>query len=185
YESSQSAYALLENLLEWARIQIGNTQFKPETIRLKAFLEKTTTLAKTAMAVKDISLHLDCPQDIAIHADVKMLQTIINNLVSNAVKFTPQGGSISIKASQDEDIRIIISDSGVGMSPEYLENLFQVDKINSRTGTNNEQGTGLGLILCKELTEIHGGSIKVESNQNEGTSFVLRFPLHKEEVKDV
>lgn len=182
HESSFTAHTLLENLLEWARIQTGAISFAPEPLPLKAVFDKILVLLRATATAKHIVLDLNCSEDIQIFADSRMLNTIVQNLLTNAIKFTPDSGTISIRAYEDSMTHIMISDSGIGMTPEQVEDLFQMDKIYSRNGTNNEPGTGLGLILCGELIEKHKGKISVSSEIGKGTSFSLSFPraLHEE-----
>lgn len=130
---------------------------------------------------KSIKITNTTPVDLSIYADQQMLQTIIRNLVTNAIKYTFPNGQIDIKAKQvvidDRHYTgIAISDNGTGMSEEQVNQLFTIKKNSSTKGTNEEEGTGLGLLLCKEFTDIHKGMLKMESEPNKGSSFTCLFP---------
>jgi signal transduction histidine kinase len=118
------------------------------------------------------------PQNLVVFADTNMLQTILRNLISNAVKFANRGGSISVSACIEEDnfAVISISDTGIGMSKDQADNLFRLDAKSSRPGTEGEPGTGLGLLLCREFVEKHGGTIHVESSEGQGSTFTFTIP---------
>jgi signal transduction histidine kinase len=126
---------------------------------------------------KNIDIHLQGPQDISIYADKNMLNVIIRNLVSNALKFTPDGGNVTLSAQERENkIYIKIEDTGIGIPEDTLPNLFRLDKKTSTTGTAGESGSGLGLPLCKDMIEKHNGTIQVSSTEGKGSSFELTFP---------
>ncbi|NCC72362.1 MAG: HAMP domain-containing histidine kinase [Sphingobacteriia bacterium] len=176
--SASSLYRLLENLLEWSRFQRGTIEFNPQFLSLTRIVNDSFELIQNAAIKKDIEINHQIPEDFEIYGDLHMLDTILRNLTSNAVKFTPKGGTITISAHKDENDNTIItvSDTGIGMSEETIGNLFKVDVNISRTGTEGEPSTGLGLILCKEFTEKHGGKIWVESELGIGSSFNLYLP---------
>ena len=177
-DSATNLFRLLENLLEWARIQQGAIPFNPEVVKLHPVVDESAATALQAAKNKGIDIACDIPNDIAIFADTNMLQTIIRNLVSNAVKFTPQGGRVSISAKNtgDKSVEISIRDSGIGMSKAIVDNLFRLDVRTNRKGTNGELSTGLGLLLCKEFIEKHGGRIWVESEEGKGSAFYFTIP---------
>jgi signal transduction histidine kinase len=125
---------------------------------------------------KGIELIHDIENDIWIFADFYMINTVIRNLISNALKFTPKNGRIEVGAYLDENVNIFVKDDGVGMSKSAQEKIFRIDQHHSTLGTENEQGTGLGLILCKELIEKNNGSIKVESEEGKGATFLISIP---------
>jgi signal transduction histidine kinase len=163
--------------LQWAKIQQGKIAFKPVKIKLYELIVGVADFLKANMEEKNISLEIDVNKEMVIVADISMLQAIIRNLLSNALKYTPQLGKISIKASAStKNIIIEISDTGVGMTPKDLKKLFKIDTSFSKVGTNNETGTGLGLILCHEFVEKHQGEILVKSKTNKGTSFSVILP---------
>ena len=133
---------------------------------------------------KGIEITSSIPQDLLIYSDPNMLQTILRNYISNAVKFTPKGGKVGLSAiaKQDNAVEISIRDSGIGMSREMLDNLFRLDIQTNRTGTEGEPSTGLGLLLCREFIEKHGGKIHVESEEDKGSTFNFIMPgkIHPE-----
>jgi PAS domain S-box-containing protein len=177
-ELSHNAYSLLENLLEWSRIQTGRINYNP--IDLKLHEELIPTVSLLTQTAKNKNILLDCfvDDDISVKADRNMLQTIIRNLVANAIKFTRSGGKVTISSRTVNDfIELSINDTGIGIRKEDLKNLFMVDKSISTKGTANEEGSGLGLILCKEMVQMHGGNIWVESELGKGTTFL--FTLKK------
>lgn len=176
-ESSQRALALLLNLLEWARSQTGRIPFRPTAIPLQKLLLDSIALVQDAARQKEIAIHCDAPENVSIHADPEMLSTVLRNLLSNAVKFTRPGGQITLSArSTDLGWELAVRDNGVGISPENQTKLFRIDVSHSTAGTQDEQGTGLGLILCKEFVEKHGGQLNVESSPGQGSVFSFNIP---------
>ncbi len=175
---SQSSYRLLENLLEWSRIQTGNMIYNPESFNLLLELYPTLSLVKQTAKNKDIECIYTIDGAITIKADKNMLSAIIRNLVSNAIKFTNPGGSVSIDARlKNEMVEIAVADTGIGIDEGTISKLFNVEKSISRKGTANEEGTGLGLLLCREMIEKHGGKIFVESQLGKGTKFTFTIPV--------
>lgn len=176
-QSSQRTFDLLLNLLEWSRAQTGRIEYSPEHFDLCDFVEELTPLFDNVAAQKSILIKRKLPQNMLINADKKMMSTIMRNLVSNAIKFTHQGGEICISARLEQKVILIsVGDNGVGIPKRRIEKLFRIDQNNSTPGTANEQGTGLGLILCKEFVEKHGGSIWVESVEGQGSEFCFTLP---------
>ena len=175
--SVQNTIDLLENLLVWAAGQIKGVQVEPKKVNLNKLAEVNCQMLFSMAQQKRITLTNDTDEDACIMADENMVNLIIRNLLSNALKFTPEGGSISI-LSQEEAFfhQIIVIDNGVGMNPEQLETLFTAHANVSTQGTANEKGTGLGLMLCKEFVEKNGGKIWVESEEGKGSSFYFTFP---------
>ncbi len=173
----KNLYDMVENLLYWARVQIGKTDYQPVESELRDIAgEVINTLSYNAVR-KDISLTTDVKPGLKVFADQKMLYSILQNLVSNAIKFTNPGGSIIVSASVLIDaIQVSVTDTGVGIDQTNLEKLFNIETPVKSDGTANEEGTGLGLILCKELVEKHKGSIRVESELGKGSSFVVTLP---------
>ena len=175
-QSANNLFRLLTNLLEWAKIQRGMAQFNPQEILLNKLSDRIINVFYEYAKIKEIELVMDMPDDIYVYADKAMLETIIRNLVSNAIKFTPKGGKVIITASKtDEMAEISVKDTGIGMSKEMLEDLFRIDVRPERKGTEQEPGSGLGLILCKEFAELHKGKITVESNEGKGSEFKVYF----------
>lgn len=175
--SAKSTFNLLETLLNWSIIQTGNIVFKPELLNLTECISSIVeNMVPTAFS-KNISLFFEPSQDIFAYADQNMIQTTFRNLIGNAIKFTFRGGAVEIKVSNEEQgAKISISDNGVGMDEETRKNLFVLNKLYSKYGTENEKGTGLGLILCKEFIEKHGGHILVESEIGKGSTFIFYIP---------
>lgn len=171
-KSLKNLFALLENLLEWSRSQTGNIEFIPESFDIAAMLEENKELLKAQAQNKNISLVNESTENLLIDAHKNSINTVVRNLISNAIKFTPEGGRITLKSSCQNGVVITsITDTGVGMSQSVIEKLFRIDSKHSTKGTANEKGTGLGLILCKEFVEKNGGSIWVKSKEGEGTVF--------------
>lgn len=176
-ESVQNTIDLLENLLVWAAGQIKGVRAEPKRINIFKLANENCQMLKTMAVQKRIHLNNDTDSDAYILADENMVNLIIRNLLSNALKFTPEGGSVSILSQEEEDChQIIVIDNGVGMSAEQLENVFTAHQNVSTQGTGNEKGTGLGLMLCKEFVEKNGGKIWVESEEGMGSSFYFTFP---------
>lgn len=176
--SSKSGYDLLENLLIWANSQQGKIVFSEEKVNLKELVEANIDLHKNTAVLKDIHLHSNVEADIEIIADEKMLHTILNNLINNALKFTSEEGEVKVSAEMlEKEIEISIKDTGTGMSSDELSHIFKLDKDNSVTGTHGETGTGLGLIICKEFVDAHSGLLKIESEYGEGTDVKIILPI--------
>ena len=177
--SAVQTLRLLENLLEWANSQTGNILFKPATIKLDELLnEEFRMLSDMAMA-KNIQIKSSFPDNLTIIADKNMIKTVLRNLISNAVKFTHKNGMVEVKARKDnKNVEISVSDNGIGMTKETISKLFRLDANLSTNGTENEKGTGLGLFLCKEFIEKHGGKIWVESESGKGSIFKFSLPLY-------
>lgn len=177
YQSGQGLNRLLDNLLNWTRIQTGNLHLNPEVLSLESIISGMEELFKPLANKKEIDLKFDSSKGYVIEADKHMVETIIRNLVSNALKFTTSGGTVTLSICEDADrISITVADTGIGMSEEIQKDLFKPDERPTQFGTQNEQGTGLGLILCKELVEMHRGSIEVESKVQAGSRFVVSLP---------
>ena len=175
--SSHQAMDLLSNLMEWARSQTGHMEYKPEYINAVLLIKATLDLLKTSSEQKGIKISLSSPLDLVLHADKAMIEAVLRNLISNAIKFTPQEGTILITAKETENTYLIsITDSGVGIDSLNLEKLFRIDSSFSSLGTNNEVGTGLGLILCKDFIDYHKGDIWVESELGTGSTFYFSIP---------
>jgi PAS domain S-box-containing protein len=176
-EASQSAYQLLENLLTWSRSQTGRIDFVLETVQLNLIASNVVQLLLPQAESKQIVLSSNITPELAVKADKNMLNTILRNLTSNAIKFTNPGGMVNIIAMEQEDyIQLSVEDSGIGLTEEDMQKLFKVGIKNSEIGRSKEKGTGLGLILCKEFVEKHGGKIWVESEFNKGTKIKFTIP---------
>jgi len=173
-------YRLLENLLQWSKIQRGLLEFHPELINITQVINMNISIAKEHSEQKDISIVNCINEELEIYADLQMIDTVVRNLISNAIKFSYRGGIIEIGNlyTYEDNTCIYIKDSGMGMDDTLLNNLFKLDKKVSRLGTENELSSGLGLILCKEFIEKHNGKIWAESKINEGSTFFFTLPLN-------
>lgn len=172
-KSATNLYRLLNNLLEWTQIQKGSIQFNPSINNLHALADECLNLSKESAKAKNIKLDINIDKDMVVFADKNMLQTVIRNLVSNAVKFTAGGGNVTLSAkiNSDNHVEFSVKDTGIGMDQKMVDDLFRIDVKTTRKGTEGELGTGLGLLLCKEFIEKHGGRIWAESTVGAGTTF--------------
>lgn len=183
--SSKRVMILLENLLQWSRSQTGRIEFSPEFSELKPLIREVIDLLNDMAVQKDIRIFDLSSLKTVAFADKYMMGTILRNLISNAIKFTHPGGEIRINASQKRnELQISVTDNGIGIRKELISKLFKVEESFSTAGTLKEYGTGLGLILCKDFVEKHGGRIWVESNsqnsnQNGGSTFRFTIPMTK------
>lgn len=174
HNSAEHLFKLLENLLEWSRIQRGIVDFQPDIFQIRDIFYGNLSLLSTISSQKNITINNNVSGDLIVKADYKMLNTIIRNLLSNAIKFSFQDGIIDINAlKSDNKIKVYIRDSGIGIDNETENKLFNIDSTVSRLGTDNEHGSGLGLILCKELAEINEGSIEIVRNPDAGVTAIL------------
>lgn len=171
-QSSQHIYALLDNLLTWSRAQSGRIDFNPEPVNLHEVVDFSIDLVRTAAENKQLALFSDFAQDVVVRADKNMLSTVLRNLLSNAIKFTPAGGSVTVSCRNHNGRAVLsVSDTGVGLDQDELSRLFKIDGNLKNPGTNNETGTGLGLILCQEFMNIHKSKIIAESTPGKGSVF--------------
>jgi PAS domain S-box-containing protein len=177
--SATNLYRLLENLLEWSQIKNGAFSFKPEVIQLSLVVDGCIDMILVSAKNKDIEIVNDIAAGVEVFADRNMIQTIIRNLLSNALKFTPKGGKISFSAKSidRQSIEIYVKDTGIGLSRDLIDNLFRIDMKTNRLGTEDEPSTGLGLLLCKEFVEKQGGKIQVESEVGKGSTFSFSIPM--------
>ena len=181
-KSTTNLYALLENLLEWSRLQRGLITFNPEQILLKPKVLADTVIGMESANKKGITFNYDIPGDLKVFTDENMLGGILRNLTSNAVKFTPKGGKVTISAkSLYNTVECSVSDTGIGMNSEMKENLFNINFNSSRKGTEKEPSTGLGLIICREFVEKHGGTLSIESDEGKGSTFYFTLPSKAKE----
>ena len=185
HNSVNRVFKLLDNLLLWSSFQRGVIVFNPEEINLYLFLVERIKLLNQSADDKSIKILSQITEDIFVNADRNMLSTIIRNLLSNAIKFTRKGGEIMITSrlisdkNNSEATEITISDNGVGIPSEIQSKLFDVGQDISTKGTDNETGTGLGLVLCKEFVEKHGGEIWIKSEIDKGSQFIFTIPIFK------
>lgn len=186
YQSSKQVYNLILNLLEWSMIQTGRLTVNKSVINLVDLGIEMMDLYSESANQKRIELINSMKDDILIYADKYMIDTILRNFVSNAIKFTNPGGKIIIKGMINGDnAEISVTDTGIGISPEDQKNLFRIDEQIKRDGTANEKGTGLGLILCKEFSEKNGGVLWVESEEGKGSRFSVTLPRYLGHLKNL
>jgi len=177
-KSAKIANKLLDDILMWARTQQGKIPFKPQILNFKDIFKGTLEILTPSASAKNITINYSATDEINVFADIDMIKTVLRNLVSNAIKFTNNGGSINIDAKQNsENVIISVSDNGIGIPPENLTKLFDISEVITTTGTAKETGTGLGLLLCKEFVEKHGGKIWVESEVGKGSDFKFTLPI--------
>lgn len=175
-KSVKNLLALLENLLEWSRSQTGNIDFTPEVFDLHELLQQNKTLLSPQAAQKNITIFVEDLDQRPVRLHRASINTVVRNLMSNAIKFTNPGGQVSVAfRSKDNSVSLCIADNGVGMSQEVVDNLFRLDNKHSTRGTAQEKGTGLGLILCREFVEKNGGVIRASSEPGKGSVFTLEF----------
>lgn len=180
HTTTNQVYWLVENLLNWARIQSHTIQFIPAEFKLKEIVSEKMALFKNAASLKKITFNELIPEELTAFADINMIRTILHNLISNAVKFTGSEGEILIAAHRENQmIKISVKDTGTGMTSGQIESLFNLENTKSQQGTNGEMGSGLGLVLCKEFVEKNNGSISVESIPGQGSTFSFTIPAYK------
>ncbi len=176
--SIRKVYELIQNLLEWARIQNGKIEFNPSSFDIKKLIDNTIGFIEFKAMNKDIKIENRVRENLFVYADQNMLTSVLQNLLTNALKFNYPGGKVTVSAKISNGfVEISIHDTGVGISQENLNKLFRIDVHHSTIGTSEERGTGLGLILCKELIERNHGKIWCESKQGKGSTFTFTVPL--------
>ncbi len=184
YNSTHNLFKLLENLLKWSHLQMGSYKVFKNSIKLKEVSISVVASLQLSASKKEIII-IDKTYDTTFYADENCVKTILRNLVSNSIKFTKRGGSIILNSKIIDDfVEVSVEDNGVGMKEETLNNLFSITEKKSETGTEEETGTGLGLMLCKELVEKNGGKLKVESELGKGSKFSFTLPVANENKKN-
>ena len=179
-QSSKTLSSLLDNLLTWSRSQRHKIKVSAQNFSVHSAVEKSFSLLENNASKKKIRIKNRIPQEIVAHADVEMTTTVIRNLISNAIKFTNSGGSIVASAkTEDDKVTIEIRDTGVGIPPDKIDNLFEPDQNHVVLGTEGEKGTGLGLIICKDFVEKNNGELWAESTPGEGSTFFVTLPVGK------
>lgn len=177
HSAANKLHALLENLLEWSKVQTGRIPFQPDIIDLSYIAQANINLLMASAEKKKINLFSAIKKNTYVFVDSNMITTIFRNLITNAIKFTPEEGIIRISAREEgEFIQVSIKDTGIGISPNDIDKLFRIDIQHTTIGTNQEKGTGLGLILCREFAEKNGGRIWVTSKEGKGSSFNFLLP---------
>jgi signal transduction histidine kinase len=174
--SANDAYALFENLLNWSRANLKQVKPKPEKIDIRDITKENFSLLDALAKKKSITLRSD-NHEVYAYADRAMINTVIRNLLTNALKFTSESGTIEINAKEENELAIIhVSDNGVGMSKEVQESIFSESEFHTTDGTSGEKGTGIGIKLCKEFVLANNGTIRVESEEGKGSTFVIELP---------
>jgi PAS domain S-box-containing protein len=192
-DSAYSTFTLLENLLDWSRLQTGRLEYKPSEFSLCEDVESVISLLDSNAQSKNINLINNLTDKYIVNADRRMVHSILLNLTTNAIKFTYPGGSVSFdagikaiceynsknqtKGCNHKSLEISISDTGVGISPEGIKKILNIDEHFTLSGTSNEQGAGLGLILVKEMTEKQGGKLTINSQEGKGSVFTFSLPM--------
>jgi signal transduction histidine kinase len=176
--SSDRIYKLLENLLQWAGTQTGNIPFNPEVFDLSDIIDLNHDLVRDLLVEKRTSLVKKSPDHVVAFADRNMVNTVLRNLLGNAIKFTEDGEICISVVTKNHHHEITIADSGVGIPYSRLINIFEIDQVRSTGGTRGEKGSGLGLLICKEFIQRNGGEISVKSTVGKGTSFTFTLPGH-------
>ncbi len=177
-KAAKRLFSFLENLLEWSRSQMGRIEYNPISVDLNDAAVRVFSLFSNTAEEKKIETINEIPPQLYAKADNQLLNTVLRNFVSNAIKFTESGGKVIVSAYEKDEnfIEVAVADTGVGIDEEGLSKIFRIDTKYSTHGTKNEQGTGLGLLLCKELIEKQGGNIEVESELGFGTKFKFTLP---------
>jgi PAS domain S-box-containing protein len=179
-DAAKGGYAILQNLLDWSRSQTGLMKYNPEYVNLRSLIDENISNLQLQVIKKEINIKSDIQDNLRVWVDKNMLNTIVRNLLSNAIKYTYKNGTVEVSASRNaSETTVSIKDSGIGISVEKAETIFQIDAALSLPGTEKEQGTGLGLKLCKEFTEQMGGRIWVESEVGSGSDFKFTIPVRK------
>jgi signal transduction histidine kinase len=176
-DSSRQTFALLEDLLTWSKAQRGKLECKPQTVKIKDICEEVRGAVKGMAEEKEIEIELSAAENAEIFADPNMIKTIMRNLLSNAIKFSYRGGKI-VTSLEDigNNFKISVKDSGTGISAKNQVRLWNLAGQHTTRGTEDESGTGLGLLICKEFAEAHKGKIWVESEEGKGSTFIFTIP---------
>ena len=179
-ESSRNSLSLLDNLLKWSKIQTGNIKYAPVAINLLKIVKDQVQVQQFNATKKNIKVIIESSFNGRIEADKNMIATVVRNLLSNAIKFSNTDSIIVIEISKQEgDVLVSIEDNGIGIPQGHLKKIFDVTEVTTQTGTANEKGSGLGLILCQQFVEMHGGKLELESTEGKGTIASFTLPLKK------
>ena len=191
-KATRNTYTLLQELLSWSQSQRGLLDFEPRPVDLKDLCNESINMVNIAAIKKSISLKLDINKGVIVDADYNMVTTIVRNLLTNAIKFTPEGGKIQLhhkieSIRQDKGpthtmVSVIVTDNGIGISEDDIEKILKIDEKFKNQGTNKEPGTGMGLMICKEFVEKHGGELSIESEEGKGSSFGFTVPLEEKTI---
>ena len=174
---------MMENLIDWSRTQGENIKFLPEHIDLHSLALNVVTLLEINAYSKGIDLTSDIMKNCMVYADKTLISSVLRNLIDNALKYTSKEGKIIISAIPKADmVEISVSDTGIGMSDSMVSRIFRIDSNVSTEGTAREKGTGLGLMICRDFVEMHGGRIWAESQKGKGTTFTFSLPIRPTET---
>ncbi|MFU8860957.1 MAG: response regulator [Cyclonatronaceae bacterium] len=185
HQSANKFFNLLENLLQWTIVERGQIEFNPQSIQISEVIHENIELYSAVSRNKDIRFEIETDEKLHLHTDLNALHTILRNLISNAIKFSNPGGTITIKAvAEGQYAELGIIDQGIGMEPGRAESIFNIEQMKSSPGTMNEKGSGLGLLITKSLVERGGGSIRVESTPGKGTAFYFTQPAVEAAYKE-
>ena len=180
FDASKNGYILLQNLLEWSQSQLGNIKFSPENLIFSKLVNETILFVEIHANNKTIKINNEVPEDLELFADISLLEFILRNLITNAIKFTNSNGQITINAKHNSlETEICVNDNGVGIPKDIADKIFNIGSKITSKGTSGEKGTGLGLILCNEFVVKHGGKIWVESEVGKGSEFKFTLPFNK------
>ncbi|MBX3042276.1 MAG: PAS domain S-box protein [Candidatus Kapabacteria bacterium] len=186
-DSANNIYDLLGNLLNWSRVQRGLIDYKPNNIQFGYLMESILNSQQSNIKLKSIKIINEISSDLSVYADYHIIHTVFRNLISNAIKFTRNHGTIWLKYELDIERNLLsvkIKDSGIGIPEKLLKNLFKIGEKTARNGTNDESSTGLGLILCKEYLELCGGEILIESEDGKGTEVTAKIPINEDSIQN-
>ncbi|MFH2004136.1 MAG: ATP-binding protein, partial [Bacteroidota bacterium] len=177
-QAAEQQLNLLGNLLDWSRLETGRIRFEPKPTDLKSLVDKSIVSLKGNALKKQINLYSSIQENITVNVDENLTLQLFGNLLSNALKFTPQNGSVwvDIDDSGIDFVKVSVNDNGIGIPPEDFDKLFKIDTKYYSRGTEGEEGSGLGLALCAEIVQKHGGKIEIKSEINKGTSFIFSLP---------
>ena len=177
YDSTNTTLKLLDELLLWVISQNKEKNFNPVKINLYELLAEEIDSMIILARQKQISMNQSIAPNLNVAADLQMIKTILRNLIGNAIKYSNNNGVIAISAVRNKQfVEVAVKDNGIGVSSDAQRSLFKIEAFHSTAGTNNEKGTGLGLLLCKEFVEIHGGNIWIESEPGNGSRFAFTLP---------
>ncbi len=181
FNSSHHLYSLLENILEWSKLQMGHVSVFPQKLNVKKITDESLAIFSDDAVSKNIIFETDIGSSAVVYADENMVRSILRNLISNAVKFSFSGEKVTVAAEEESGmLRIDVIDSGVGIEPEIKSKLFQFRQSASRTGTADERGTGMGLVLTRDLVEINSGKLEISDNPEGGTIASVSIPIEKQ-----
>lgn len=179
YETARRAYNLVDDLLQWSRLQLLKDSLKPDYVKITDVISAAFELMAPLAKSKDIDLSQEISGPETVYIDWQAISSIVRNLVNNGVKFTPKGGRVTVRVAPTDDgaAKLIVTDTGVGMSAQKIAELRSIEEMVSTKGTDGEQGTGLGLVLCDELITKSRGSLEIESTEGSGTAVTITIPV--------